>query len=326
MTAGNNGAGTPENDDPFAYLYRSEGGEGGGQGSAGDGTAPRQPGVPRTSYNHVRAVGERQYGAPRPAPQQQPPGQQQAYGQQQGYGQPNAHYAAPETLPGGDRRSGPPAGRPGAPGQPPRRNRNGLLIGAIAVVVVVCAGIGVAMIKNSGNTKGDEVKANSTSTTAAPKKSPPPEPKGTPTATPPAELPKQDAATLRLSPEASTDTSVSGAKASNGAYVQLNKVGAAVTWSVEIPQDGQYTLFVNYGVPGKDAKPHLSINGQGDRTINMGNFAEAPEGAWDKGWTHTFAYVEFKKGTNTIKISCEDGDPCGVNLDQVSVLKGWVKN
>ena len=25
MTAGNNGADTPENDDPFAYLYRSEG-------------------------------------------------------------------------------------------------------------------------------------------------------------------------------------------------------------------------------------------------------------------------------------------------------------
>lgn len=139
MTAGNNGADTPENDDPFAYLYRSEGGEGGAPGPSGDGPAARQPGVPRTSYNQVRAVGQRQYG-------QQAP-------QQVTYGQQNAHYAAPETLPGGDRTRSAPA--PGNGGQEPRRGRNGLLIGAVAVVAVVCIGIGVAMLTNGKNAKDD---------------------------------------------------------------------------------------------------------------------------------------------------------------------------
>ncbi|MEV4440203.1 carbohydrate-binding protein, partial [Streptomyces sp. NPDC049577] len=49
MTAGNSGtgtAGTPENDDPFAYLYRSEGGDG---TQGGNQPAGHQPGVPRTS-------------------------------------------------------------------------------------------------------------------------------------------------------------------------------------------------------------------------------------------------------------------------------------
>lgn len=139
MTVSSNGADTPENDDPFAYLYRSEGGQDGTPGSAGDGAAARKPGVPRTSYNQVRAVGQRQYG-------QQAP-------QQITYGQQNATYAAPETLPGGDRTRTTPA--PGHYGDQEPRRRNGLLIGAVAVVAVVCIGIGVAMLTN-GDKKNDE--------------------------------------------------------------------------------------------------------------------------------------------------------------------------
>ncbi|MBI0385487.1 carbohydrate-binding protein, partial [Streptomyces albiflaviniger] len=45
MTAGNNGSGTPENDDPFAYLYRSEGDQGNEGGQSGQpGAAPRTGG------------------------------------------------------------------------------------------------------------------------------------------------------------------------------------------------------------------------------------------------------------------------------------------
>ena len=55
MSAENHGTGMPEGDDPFAYLYRQEG------GAADSGAAAQQPGVPRRSYNQVRAVGERQY-------------------------------------------------------------------------------------------------------------------------------------------------------------------------------------------------------------------------------------------------------------------------
>ncbi|MFD0650954.1 hypothetical protein ACFQ2Y_22750 [Streptomyces malaysiensis subsp. malaysiensis] len=50
-------------------------------------------------------MGERNYG------QQVPNQQPQGYGQQGGYGRQNAHYAAPETLPGG---------APASPVRPPR--------------------------------------------------------------------------------------------------------------------------------------------------------------------------------------------------------------
>jgi hypothetical protein len=296
MTAGNNGADTPENDDPFAYLYRSEGGEGGAQGSAGDGAAARQPGVPRTSYNQVRAVGQRQYG-------QQAP-------QQVTYGQQNAHYAAPETLPGGDRtRSTPVNG-----GQEPRRGRNGLLIGAVAVVAVVCIGIGVAMLTNANGSKNDA--GSKPGPTAGDKVDPTDKPTSKPA---PGKLPKQDAGSLRLEGGATTAKDVPGARSPGGAYVAgMNTQGAAATWSLDVEASGKYKLWVGYGVPGKDANLTLNVNGAADgRPINMENFAHAPEGAWDKGWTRTWSYVQLNKGTNTIKLSCESGNQCDVNLDKV---------
>ncbi|MFH9223027.1 carbohydrate-binding protein [Streptomyces lydicus] len=294
MTAGNNGADTPENDDPFGYLYRSEGGQG---GSAGDGAATRQPGVPRTSYNQVRAVGQRQYG-------------QQS--QQVTYGQQNAHYAAPETLPGGDRtRPTPTSGHGGAP--EPRR-RNGLLIGAVAVVAVVCIGIGVAMLTNGNDNKDTSAgKPGPTAgDTVAPSGQPPAKPK-------PGQLPKQDAGSLRLDGGASTAKDVPGARSAGGTYVAgMNTPGASATWTMDVDAPGRYKLWVGYGVPGKDANLTLNINGKAEsRPINMGNFAHAPEGAWDKGWTKTWSYIQLNKGTNSVKLSCESGNQCDVNLDKI---------
>ncbi|MEU9124341.1 carbohydrate-binding protein [Streptomyces sp. NPDC048506] len=301
MTAGNNGAGTPENDDPFAYLYRSEGGEDGAPGSAGDGAA-RQPGVPRTSYNQVRAVGQRQYGQP---------------AQQITYGQPNANYAAPETLPGGDRtRAVPSAGYQDGDG--PRR-RNGLLIGAVAVVAVVCIGIGVAMLTNGD--KSDDTTAGKGGPTAAESVEPSEQPTSKPK---PGELPKQEAGSLRLDGGASTAKDVPGARTAGGTYVAgMNTPGAAVTWSLDVDAPGKYKLWVGYGVPGKDANLTLNVNGKVDtRPINLQNFAHAPAGAWDKGWTKSWSYVQLNKGTNTIKLSCENGNQCDVNLDKVWLAKG----
>ncbi|BDM72886.1 hypothetical protein HEK616_63730 [Streptomyces nigrescens] len=299
MTAGNNGADTPENDDPFAYLYRAEGGEGGAPGSAGAGGAARQPGVPRTSYNQVRAVGQRQYG-------------QQAQ-QPVTYGQPNATYAAPETLPGGDRTRPVPA--PGRGAEPEPRRRNGLLIGAVAVVAVVCIGIGVAMLTNNG---GDTKDANAgkpgptAGDTVKPSEPPNSKPK-------PGELPKEDAGSLRLDGGATTAKDVPGARSAGGTYIGgMNTPGASATWSVDVDTAGKYKLWVGYGVPGKDANLTLNVNGTAiPRPVNMENFAHAPEGAWDKGWTKTWSYVQLNKGTNTVKLSCESGNQCDVNLDQV---------
>lgn len=85
MTPGNNGASTPEDDDPFGYLY-ADGQANGAQPPSGGYGYPN-------SVNRVRPVGSRQYGQQGPAPQAPP--------QQGAFGQPSAHYAAPETLPGG---------------------------------------------------------------------------------------------------------------------------------------------------------------------------------------------------------------------------------
>ncbi|POX37256.1 carbohydrate-binding protein [Streptomyces sp. Ru73] len=313
MTAGSNGTDTPENDDPFGYLYRSEGGEAGAQGTSGAGAAVRQPGVPRRSYNQVRAVGERQYG-------QQQYGQQAP--QQQAYGRQNAHYAAPETLPGGGQRAaGHGAHGAGGSDQGPRRNRNGLLIGAIAVVAVVCVGIGVAMVSNSDEGKNDQ--AGGTGASASESAEPSSKPSDKPAE---ADLPKADAGSLRLDGTATTAKDIPGARSSGGLYVTgMNTPGAAATWQLDVPKDGQYTIFVGYGVPGKDADATLSINGKArDSSLNMKNFAGAKEGDWEKGWTRTYAYAQLNKGTNTIKISCEQGNQCDFNLDQVWLKAGQV--
>lgn len=94
------GANQPEDDDPFGYLYAdgqaagaTPPGQGGGYGYPGPavgGPSGAQPGVPRTSYNQVRTVGERTYGGQRGAvpPQQQAPAYQ-------------AQYQAPEALQAG---------------------------------------------------------------------------------------------------------------------------------------------------------------------------------------------------------------------------------
>ncbi len=333
MTAGNNGASKPEDDDPFGYLYadgQAAGAQPPGQGGYGYPGPAAQPGVPRTSYNQVRAVGERQYGQQQ-VPQQQggygyPP--QQQYGQPaQQYNRPNPQYAAPETYPGGGSDGQPPAqgGHGGGPGRG-GPNTRALLIAAVAVVAVVLIGIGAALLTGDDGDKDDKKDEASSSQGPAGEveesKKPEKKPKETPK---PVELPKQ-AATLTLGGTAALDSTVKGAKGANGNDINLNEVGRSATWTVEVPEAGAYTLYVTYGVPGKDAKTTLTVNAQEPRSINMKNFAQAPEGDLEKGWTNTYAYVQLDKGSNTLKLSCETGDECDANLDQLELKSGHIKS
>ncbi|MEU8589017.1 carbohydrate-binding protein [Streptomyces sp. NPDC048664] len=316
MTPGNNGASTPEDDDPFGYLYADGQANGAQPPSGGYG----YPG----SVNRVRAVGQRQYG------QQQPQGQQ-AYGQQgtqtaaygqvpqqQPYGQPNAHYAAPETMPGGaGTRQGPGAGQDG----PGRRgpNTKGLLIGAIAVVAAVVIGIGVAIIGGGGD-KGDHRAGSgpSNAQSASPSDS-----AGGSAA--PAELPKIDAKALRIEGGATTASDVKGAKSAGGIYVAgFNQVGAKLTWTINsVDTAGTYRLYVRYGIPGVDANATLVVNGKSrTQKLNMKNFAGSPQGDWEKGWQTTWANVELTKGTNTVQLVCNPGDQCNANIDQMYLQNG----
>ncbi|MFJ8696326.1 carbohydrate-binding protein [Streptomyces roseolilacinus] len=317
MAAGNhgNGEGTPEDDDPFGYLY-ADGQASGTQGGYGyPGPAGAQPGRPRTSYNQVRAVGERPRAQIPPQPQ---------YGQQPGapYGQPHPQYAAPETYPGGAPTRPVPVqgggrGRGGGP------NTKGLLIGAVAVVLVVVAGITVAFLTTNSDDEGKAAPGPAASAPATDGPSTDPDP--SPSDGNDAEYPKRDAATLQLTPPAVLGTQVKGAKGVGGAYVMFNGVGGAASWKVDVPEDGQYTLFLTYSVPGKDAETSLTVNDGQPRKLNMSNFAHAPEGDWEKGWTETYAWMQLRKGENTLKMSCEQGNQCEAYLDQVWLKPGQLR-
>ncbi|MFD5873479.1 carbohydrate-binding protein [Streptomyces sp. NPDC060322] len=331
MTAGNNGASKPEDDDPFGYLYadgQAAGAQPPGQGGYGYPGPAAQPGVPRTSYNQVRTVGERQYGqVPQQAYGQQAPPQ---YGQQpQQYGRPNPQYAAPETYPGGavTAQHGSVPGGGGRNGGPGRGgpNTKALLIAAVAVVAVVLIGIGAALMTGDDSDGKKDEAGSSAGPADEVQESPKPE-KSTKPSKKPVDLPEQDAATLTLGGTASLDNTVKGAKSANGQYISLNEVGRSATWTVDVPRSGAYTLFVTYGVPGKDAKTSLTVNAEAPRSINMTNFAHAAEGDLEKGWTRTFAYVQLEKGSNTLMLSCNEGDSCDANLDQLSLKSGHVKS
>ncbi|WP_419996017.1 hypothetical protein [Streptomyces boninensis] len=309
MTAGHDGANTPPaDDDPFAHLYRPEGGAAAAPGAGQvDGAAPPMPtaGVPRTSYTQVRPVGERTFGGGMP---------------QQGYGYPNgnAHYAAPETY------GGPPQGPP--PGYDdyddrPRRGghgggRNGVVLGAIAIVVTVAVAIGAAMYFGGDDDKGDD-KAGGQSPSAQESKGGGGKPKT------PGALPKADAEKLQLAGSAALAGDVKGAPSKSGQYVAgINQAGSSAGWTVQVPKAGQYYFYADYGVPGKDQELALSVNGEAQtRPMNMENFAGGPEGDWEKGWTYTYSMVQLKKGSNELKLSCEDASKCEVNIAAYEIRK-----
>lgn len=319
MTPGDNGASTPEDDDPFGYLY-ADGQANGAQPPTGGYGYPG-------SVNRVRAVGQRQYGQQQA--QGQPGTQTAAYGQVpqqqapygQAYGQPNAHYAAPETMPGGGAptRQTPGAGQDG----PGRRgpNTKGLLIGAIAVVAAVVIGISIAMINGgSGDSNGHD-KAGPGPTSV---QSTSPSQSASSGATP-AGLPKIDAKALRIEGGATLASDVKGAKADGGIYVAgFNQVGAKVTWTINnLETEGTYRLYVRYGIPGVDANATLMVDGKANsQRLNMKNFAGSPQGDWEKGWQTTWANVQLTKGTNTIQLVCNPGDQCNANIDQLYLQNG----
>ncbi|MER7839394.1 CBM35 domain-containing protein [Streptomyces sp. NPDC096040] len=322
MTPGDNGASTPEDDDPFGYLY-ADGQARGAQPPSGSGGY----GYPN-AVSRVRSVGERSYGGQQQAPQAPQYGGNQTIPQQPGAGgygqQPNAAYQAPETFPGGaptTRQQMPSTGRGRGP------NTKGLLIGAIAVVAAVVIGISVAMMND--NSDGNKDSGNQAGASASSSQNASPTPSSTSSVSASGDLPKIDAKALRLDGGASLASDVKGATAEGGTYVTgFNQVGASVTWTVNgIPDSGKYSVYVGYSVPGKDATATLTVNGTASTTpVGLDNYAHAAEGDYTKGWTRTYNYVQLNKGTNTIKISCEQGNQCDALLDQVWLVKGWVKS
>jgi hypothetical protein len=314
MTSGNNGASTPEDDDPFGYLY-ADGQANGAQPPSGGYGYPN-------SVNRVRSVGQRQYGQQAPAQQTaaygQAPQQQAPYGQapQQpaAYGQPNAHYAAPETFPGG----APTTQQhfPGGGGGRRGPNTKGLLIGAIAVVAAVVIGIGVAMMNGNSDDKANG--GASTTPSAQQSSKPSQSPSASAAST---DLPKTDAKDLPLGGGATQASDVKGAKADGGVYVTgFNKVGASITWTVDIQKAGSYRLYVQYSIPAVDADATLTVNGKpNQQPLGMKNFIKSTDSDFAKNWQSTWAPVKLTKGTNTLTLSCGQGNQCNALIDQLWV-------
>lgn len=319
MTPGNNGASTPEDDDPFGYLYE-DGQAAGAQPPSGGGYG--YPG----SVNRVRPVGERQYGgqqAAAPTAQyQQPYGQ--TVPQQQPYGaQPNAHYQAPESFGAPPTQQPPAYNNGGGRGRGP--NTKGLLIGAIAVVAAVVIGISVAMMNGNDDDKSGDQAGSTPSASASASSSPS---ASSSASSGGLETQTIDAKALKLEGGAALASDVKGADADGGIYVTgLNAVGASVTWQVNgIPSDGTYTVFAHYSSTSDDQHMTLSINGKKfGSPFSLKNYAKAADGDFAKGWTTSFAWPSLTKGTNTLTLSCETGDNCNVLLDQLWVKQGQVK-
>jgi hypothetical protein len=307
MTAGNNGTPEPGTDDPFAYLYRQEGAEAGQTAAAPTG----QPGVPRTSYNQVRAVGER-----RPSPQQPPaygypPQQPPQYGTQ----------PLPEQPSRSGGHGGHGSGHSGGTGRGP--NNKGLLIGAVAVVAAVAIGIGVAMANGSDNTNTGANSSPSASTgTTSGSNGSSSQPSESASSTASTGLGTVDAAAQSLTGGAQKSTEHSGARAAGGEYVDhMTSVGATVTWTVDMAKAGSYRLYVRYANAQKDpASATTVVNGTAlNYKMSLKNYGK--EGDWT-AWYKSYQTVNLKQGSNTIAMTCGNGDACHFNLDQLAVTDG----
>ncbi|MFC1415376.1 carbohydrate-binding protein [Streptacidiphilus cavernicola] len=311
--------GVPEDDDPFAYLYRGEG----EAGSAAQETSPL-PGVPRTSYHQATQVGRTQYGQ---QPQQTP----QGYPQLPHQDQPTAKYTAPGSqpqqygAPSGPypgQQSAPPAqpgGRAGArAGSGGGRNSRGVMIGTVAVVVAVVIGICVALF-NSGPDKSPTAGGSSTAPAGSTASTGPTD-SPTPTADPTTgEVPPADAATMTLAGGAKTNNNWKGALGAGGTFVDgMTNVGATVTWNVTAPAKGDYYLWIRFAnATGKDASAAVTVDQKPlSSPIPLKDYGS--DGKWTS-WFSTYRTISLDKGPNTVALSCVAGADCTFNLDQLAL-------
>jgi hypothetical protein len=303
----------PDDDDPFAYLYRPEGQQaGGGQQPQ----APRQPRQP-SSYHQVRPVGERTFAGQQQRPQgYQPPPQQQP--QQP---QPDAYYAAPEAQPGA------PGGGPGRRRMPPPEpaRRNGLLIGAIAVVLAVVVGVGAAILfsgDGSDSTAGDDPTGSSTQDAGGSDGQNPDESPSDGESSPAdGELPAAELAALEsaggLGGGAVLDSAIEGARSSNGSYITgLNTPGATVTWTFDLEgESAQYRLYTTYAVVSDDQTLGFSVNGEPrDDVVDLQDYDPATD-EWENSWFNTWNLIDLQQGENTIQLTCAES--CDAVIDQI---------
>ena len=320
MTAGNNGTPDPGNDDPFAYLYRQEGADP-GQTAA---TTPNAQ-QPRM-YNQVRAVGDR-----RPAPQQpQQYGQPPQQAPQSGYGYPPqqppqapSQYATQQLPYDPDQQQGHRSGGHsggGSRGHGGGPNSKGLLIGAIAVVAAVSIGIGVAMANGDSDAGAGASATPSASAGTSGGSDSSSDPSASSSAGTTTGLGAVDAAAQTLSGGATKSSQYADALASGGEYVAFTTSGATMTWTVDMPKAGKYTLYIRYANGEDDSASATTVVNGKAASYKMDLKKYVKNGDWTN-WYKSYQTVNLTAGSNTIAITCGSGDTCHFNLDQVALTK-----
>jgi hypothetical protein len=308
MTAEDNGV--PEDDDPFAYLYRGQEGE-------DPRTAAPQPGVPRTSYQQATQVGRTQYGPPRA---QQPAGQPSAppY-QQQSYQQPQQQYQVPQQQ--APQTSQPPVGGGRSKSRSGGSNR-GVTYGAIGVAVAVVIGIGVAVADSGGTVKPSVASPGASQVASTGSGSASASSSATATAVLPGAT---NVSGMTLGGGAVVQSNHTGSASSDGKFVPLTASGMSVTWSnVMVPKAGSYYFWVHYANAGSTSADNfqLTVNGKAlPNTINLTNWDNIND--WNKAWQRSYSEgVALNAGSNTIELSYGSGSNAGVNVDQFAVTAG----
>ncbi|MET9403966.1 carbohydrate-binding protein [Kitasatospora sp. NPDC002965] len=328
-TAGNSGVpqgpegGTPQDDDPFGYLYRPA------DGAAAAQPSEPQQGVPRTPYSRPMEVGRAQYG------QQARP--QQPYPAQPGY--PQAPQPGQPYPPQGEY-GGVPAQHPeyggGAPTQQARYAEHsrpqpgeerpgggrgkGAVIGAVAVVAAVAIGAGIALSGGDPDKDKDKNAKGATSSTGAPatpggtgSTSPTAPASATASATPVTGPATVDASGLQ-GQNAPSGNSVKGTKSADGAYLTLQP-GGSVSWNGELAAAGTYKFTVHFNNPGTDVKAVASVNGKDwPGGLSFKNYSPGKEPA--ASWYTTYITPPLQAGANTITLTVPAGSGA-ILVDQV---------
>jgi hypothetical protein len=285
---------SPQDEDPFAYLYRPADGE----------DAAAQP---RTAYRPME-VGRAQYG-------------QQPYGQQQPpRPQPGQHPAQP-PRPGTEATTQLPhqqsryaeRSRP-QPGEvEPRGRGKGPVIGVVAVVAAIAIGSGIALSGNDGKAKDSAGPGPATSAGHASSASASPSAAASSASASAPGVSFLDAGKAQAQGAQLANT-VKGAISADGNYLTLQQ-GASATWTVTVPTAGQYKFWIHYSNNGDPVKTAVTVNGQdhpGGTTFK----------SWSKGgdpsqaWSYTNIWPQLQAGTNAITVSPAGGP---VLVDQVAV-------
>lgn len=107
------------------------------------------------------------------------------------------------------------------------------------------------------------------------------------------------------------------AGSSTGTYINLdNSVGSSISWTVNVPENGNYELTFRTANGGTAARPMaLTISGSTDtRTINF------PTSSSWTNWTDTSIVVPLNAGQQTITLTSTTADG-GPNMDYMTMKK-----